>query len=86
MVSGIVQEVTSFYYDDAMTTAKVTHDWMRELIKNRTKEWETIIQECIDSKHVFQAETKSFNNDSDSRFTDLFHSVLLLLAVSSFIF
>ncbi|XP_061597407.1 major histocompatibility complex class I-related gene protein-like isoform X2 [Cololabis saira] len=61
MVAGIVEGVTTFFYDDTMTTAKVTHGWMKNLVKNHSQPWEIFIQDCIDSKPVFEAETENFN-------------------------
>lgn len=89
MVTGIIQEVTAFYYDDKMTAAEVSHDWMREYIKDNQKEWETFFQRCLNYKPVFKAETENFNkrsNKTEGRLMTLFCAVLFFHVVFIYVY
>ncbi|XP_061597405.1 major histocompatibility complex class I-related gene protein-like [Cololabis saira] len=63
LVAEDVQGVTTFYYDNLMATAKVTHDWIKEVIKDDPIEWGTFIQKCLNYRPVLEAETNSFNQN-----------------------
>ncbi|KAM4539271.1 major histocompatibility complex class I-related gene protein-like [Odontesthes bonariensis] len=63
-VTGTVEGVLVFYIDIMDKTAKVTHDWIRELIKEHTEQWEALQEECLDYRHVLKHDTDSFNQDS----------------------
>ena len=63
-VMGTVEGVLVFYNDINATTAKVTHDWMRELIKENTEQWGTMQQELLDYRHILKDKADSFNQDS----------------------
>ncbi|XP_072227231.1 major histocompatibility complex class I-related gene protein-like [Leuresthes tenuis] len=63
-VMADVEGVLVFYTEVNATTAKVRHDWMRELIKENKNVWELFKQHCLDYRHILKDETDSFNKDT----------------------
>ncbi|KAM4539055.1 major histocompatibility complex class I-related gene protein-like [Odontesthes bonariensis] len=59
-----LEGVLVFYIDDNTTTAKVPHDWVRELIKENREQWEALGQSCLTYRHTLKDESDSFNQGS----------------------
>ncbi|XP_072226097.1 DLA class I histocompatibility antigen, A9/A9 alpha chain-like isoform X2 [Leuresthes tenuis] len=64
VVTAAIQGVLVFYNDINATTETVTHDWVREYIKENREEWDALQEECLDYRHTLKDETDSFNQDS----------------------
>ena len=64
-VMGTIEGVLVFYNDINVATPKVTHDWMKALIKENREKWDALQKDCLDYSHTFIDETKSFNQDSE---------------------
>ncbi|XP_061597409.1 major histocompatibility complex class I-related gene protein-like isoform X2 [Cololabis saira] len=60
----IFQGVSIFYFDNSMERERVFLDWVKDLIKNKTHEWEEYIKGCMDYFHTLKADTTSFNQNS----------------------
>ncbi|KAM4539248.1 major histocompatibility complex class I-related gene protein-like isoform 2-T2 [Odontesthes bonariensis] len=63
-VMGTLEGVLLFYIDINATKAKVTHDWLRELILKNTEQWEGVVKVFLDYRHILKHDTYSFNQQS----------------------
>ncbi|XP_032435783.1 major histocompatibility complex class I-related gene protein-like isoform X2 [Xiphophorus hellerii] len=51
------------YYDE--NVKHINEDWLKELIKENTKEWESTVQESLAYKNTLRELTKNFNTPSN---------------------
>ncbi|XP_054911221.1 major histocompatibility complex class I-related gene protein-like [Poeciliopsis prolifica] len=62
-VMNVIEGFLASYYDEKVMHIK--QDWMKKLIKENTKEWESSVQACLEYKDIFRHQTKNFNAGSN---------------------
>ena len=86
-VTAAIEGVLMFYNDINATTETVTHDWMREYIKENREEWDALLEECLDYRHTLKDETDSFNQDSgQTEGMFLFSFLFIVVCFGFFVF
>ncbi|XP_054911218.1 major histocompatibility complex class I-related gene protein-like [Poeciliopsis prolifica] len=59
----VLQGFLATYYDENVMHVK--QDWMKEYVKENTKEWESSVQACLAYKDLLRDQTKNFNTQSN---------------------